>query len=421
MVREFHPAGPVTGSIAVPGSKSITNRALVCAALAAGESTLRHASDSDDTAMMINGLNQMGVLVLRREDTLVVRGRGGALDSPKFPIPVGNAGTTLRFLLGLSALARGRVVLEGSGRMAERPNDDLVQALRALGVTVRTTAGTARFEVEGGSLRGGAVTLRADRSSQFLSALLLVSPYAESGVTVTLAGSLASASYVDLTQEVMRAFGVSVVREGASGYHVAARQSYACTEYAVEADASGASYAFAAAAIAGGEVFVPGISRRSLQGDTGFLDVLERMGCSVREHRGGVSVERRGSLHGVDVSMNSMPDVVPTLAAVALFAEEATRIRDVAHLRHKESNRIETLAGELRRAGAAVRPEDDGLTIMPGELHAASIDPHDDHRIAMSCSLIGLRVAGIRIGNPLCVRKSFPSFWEEFSKIAAVS
>jgi len=419
MPKEIHSTGPVDARINVPGSKSITNRALICAALAEGGSLIRNASDSDDTALMSNGLNQFGVLVRKTDNDLAVSGKGGELHAPKFPIPVGNAGTTLRFLLSLSALARGRVVLEGSERMAERPNDDLLEALQTLGVRARRQRSMAHFEVEGGTFRGGVATLRTDKSSQFLSSLLMVAPYATGNVEIAVEGAVTSASYVNLTIDVMRKFGVAVDTRERNRFIVARGGRYKSTAFVVEPDASSASYAFAAAAIAGGRVAVPGLVRVSLQGDLGFVEILERMGCNVEIKNDEFRVKRMDKLRGVDVDMNRMPDIVPTLAVTALFAQGSTRIRNVAQLRHKESNRLDDLATELQKTGAMVSVTEDGLEIEPGPLHGATLDPHDDHRLAMSFALLGLRVPGMMIEDPDCVSKSFPTFWKEFEKFSS--
>jgi 3-phosphoshikimate 1-carboxyvinyltransferase len=418
MIKAIQPVDAVHARVHVPGSKSFTNRALVCAALASGVSTLRNASDSDDSALMANALNQLGVLVRRSGRDLSVEGTGGALFAPKLPLMVGNAGTTFRFLLSLSALARGRVVIEGSARMGERPIDDLLQALGGLGVTAKALPGAVRFEVEGGKLAGGGVRIKADKSSQFLSSLLMVAPYAAADVDISIEGHLTSASYLDMTMQTMAAFGVNVEKRSPGLVHVRAGQRYAATDYGIETDASGASYPFAAAAIAGGEVVVNGISCGSVQGDVRFLDVLTSMGCSVDVVDDGVRVRRSGTLRGVDVDMNSMPDVVPTLAVVALFAEGPTRISNVGHLRFKESDRLEALVTELMKTGARVSSGENGLLIHPAPLHGALLDTYEDHRLAMSFSLIGLRVPGIQVEDPACVRKSFPGYWQEFEKLS---
>ncbi|MGB5874954.1 MAG: 3-phosphoshikimate 1-carboxyvinyltransferase [Bacteroidota bacterium] len=417
MEREIQQAGPVQGTFRVPGSKSITNRALICAALARGRSLLTNASDSDDSSLMLNGLNQLGVLARRNGDQVIVEGAGGKLHAPKFPIPVGNAGTTLRFLLSAAALSEGRVVFSMSERMAQRPNDELLEALRELGVTARAIPEMARIEVEGPTLRGGRVRLRADKSSQFLSSLLLAGPYAREDLVIGIEGKLVSASYVKITIGVMRHFGVPVEGSVESGFLVRAGDRYAPATYAVEPDASSASYPLAAAAIAGGEVLVQGMSLSSLQGDAGFARVLERMGCEVNESAEGVRLRRTGSLRGVDVAMEEMPDTVPTLAAVALFAGTPTRVRNVAHLRYKESDRLSAVATELKKIGADIDVCEDGLVIRPSALRGEHLHTHDDHRLAMSFALVGLRVSGVVLDNPECVKKSFPEFWGELETL----
>jgi 3-phosphoshikimate 1-carboxyvinyltransferase len=414
--RAIQTSARVHGTMEIPGSKSLTNRALVCAALADGASIIRGASDSDDSAKMANGLNQLGVLVRPSSGQWVVSGTGGRLFAPRFPIPVGNAGTTLRFLLSLSALAEGTTVFEGSARMAERPIEDLLRGLHDLGVEANFNPAQSRYTIQGGSLKGGTIAVKGNKSSQFLSSLLMAVPYAQGDTTIQLDGSLASASYVDLTLSVMKSFGIEpAVAQGQ--YRVRGGARYRACTFSVEPDASSASYAFGAAAIAGGEVSVRGLTRTSLQGDIGLLTVLEKMGCSVHEESDTITLQRTGPLVGVDVEMNTMPDVVPTIAAVALFAEGPTRVTGVGHLRHKESDRLGTLAEELTILGARVHASDDVLEISPGPLHGGVLDPQDDHRMAMVFALIGLRVPGVVVRNPGCVKKSFPKFWEELEKL----
>ncbi len=420
MLKETKPSGIVNASIDVPGSKSITNRALICAALAEGDSSIRNWSDSDDTGLMMNGLNQLGVLVRRSKEGLVVQGTGGKLYAPKFPIPVGNAGTTLRFLFSLAALAKGKVIFEGAERIAERPIADLRDALGSLGIQTEFTAGIPRFQVEGGRLGGGNIRVRSDKSSQFLSSVLMVAPYAADDLTIALDGSFISASYVDMTLDVMRSFGVAVERrnEGRE-FVVKCGQRYHPAEFKVEADASSATYGFAAAAVTGGTVMVHGVKPDSHQGDYHFLDILRKMGCQVDVRDGGVAVRGSSRLQGVDCDMSGMPDAVPTLTAVALFAATKTRIRNVAHLRFKESDRLAMLAAELRKLGASIVIHEDGIEVEPVRLQGARLDPHDDHRLAMSFAIVGLRVPGIQIENPECVKKSFPTFWDEYQRFSS--
>jgi 3-phosphoshikimate 1-carboxyvinyltransferase len=400
--------------VIVPGSKSLTNRALVCAALAQGTSQIREPSDSDDSGLLANGLNQLGVLVRRTPGTMFVEGTGGKLFAPRFPIPVGNAGTTLRFLISLATLARGTTIIEGNERMAERPNTDLVESLRTLGAGVRHQEGTSRFEIDGGSLAGGRVNVRSLKSSQFLSSLLMVGPYARGELTIRVTEGLTSAPYVGLTLDVMRHFGAPVLQPDSSTFVVHPGHRYQPAEYHVEADASGASYPLAAAAITGGEVYVPGILEGSRQGDAGFPRILRLMGCDVAYDRKGVRVSGTGHLRGVTVDMNGMPDVVPTAVVVALFAEGPTRITNVGQLRLKESDRAEGLAAELAKLGGDVRVIGDDIEIHPAPLHGALLETADDHRRAMSFAIAGLRVPGVEIDNPDCVRKSYPEFWKAF-------
>ncbi len=410
-------SNPLNATVTVPGSKSITNRALICSSLAKGKSLLLNASDSTDTGLLANGLNQLGVLVRRSDDTLTVEGGGGSLFAPKFPIPVGNAGTTLRFLLSLASLAKGRVVLEGDLRMAERPNEDLIQSLSALGVKQEAVLHQSRFVVDGETLRGGATSVDVEKSSQFLSSLLMVSPYAKEDVVIATVGQFSSEPYVAMTLAVMKEFGLSVDRRGERTFSIRAGQRYSPCTYVIEPDASSASYMLAASAICGGDVVVRGMKSNSLQGDARFLEILKAMGLTCDEDDVGMHVRGTGYYAGIEVDMNALPDLVPTLAVVSLFAQTPTRITNVAHLRHKESDRLHGLEIELRKLGADVTTSRNSMTIVPKQLHGAQLDTHDDHRLAMSFALIGLRVPEILVENPQCVKKSFPDFWTQFEKL----
>ena len=414
-LREIMTRDRVLGSVTIPGSKSITNRALVCASLAGGTSTLQKASDSNDTLLMINGLNQLGVLARQVGSDIIVEGGGGVLTAPKFPIPVGNAGTTLRFLLSLAALARGETRFRADERMMERPIDDLVQSLAHLGCRVAVERGTASFSVSGGGLAGGRVRMQAGKSSQFLSSLMMAAPYAKEDITIDVEGDLSSASYVAMTGAVMRSFGITTTDPPVVS--IPAGKPYHATDYPVEPDASGASYFIAAAALGRGTVMIHGLQEASLQGDTLFVDVARRMGVRMEYQPDGLRASWTGDLHGIDIDMNTMPDVVPTLVAMALFCEGPTRISNIAHLQFKESDRLTALVTELTKLGAGITRTHDGLTVVPAPLHGALLDTWDDHRLAMSFALIGLRVPGIVIENPSCVRKSFPAFWKEFDSL----
>jgi 3-phosphoshikimate 1-carboxyvinyltransferase len=418
---ELQPCEPLRGGIRPPGSKSITNRALVCAALADGPSTLTGALDSDDTRVMIDALRKLGFAIDVDETgtRITVAGRGGAIPARAAELYVANSGTTVRFLAALVSLAHGTFRLDGAPRMRERPIDDLVAALRQLGVDAACEApvGCPPVLIRAEGLRGGPATVRGDVSSQFLSGLLLASPYARQPVTLSVSGELVSRPYVEMTLAVMRAFGVDLPASGLREFRPPAGAKYRGREYAIEPDASAASYFFAAAAITRGEVTVQGVSHSSLQGDVAFVDVLAQMGCAVQADGDSITV-RGAPLRGVTIDMNGISDTVQTLAAVALFADGPTTVTGVAHIRHKETDRIAALATELRKLGAAVDEAPDGLRITPGILRGATIETYQDHRMAMSLALVGLRQPGVVIRDPDCTAKTYPRFFDDLRLLA---
>ena len=416
-------ARPPAASVRVPGSKSITNRALVLAALASrgGDCELRGALQSEDTEVMVEALRGLGFRVRPDWAADVVHiahvPNAGVIPAREADLFVANSGTTMRFLTALVALGYGRYRLDGVTRMRERPIEDLLAGLRQLGVRAESERGNGfpPVVVETRGLIGSDVTVRGDVSSQFLSGLLMAAPYAPDGLTVRVDGPLVSWPYVAMTTSMMREFGVHI-GSFPSGYCVPACQAYSPGSYAVEADASAASYFWAAAAIAGGEVEVTGLSTNSLQGDVRFVDVLEQMGCKVARCPNDVTVYG-GPLRGIDVDMNDISDTVMTLGAVACFADGPTTIRNVAHVRHKETDRLAALAAELRRLGAGVEEFADGLTITPRPLHGAEVETYKDHRMAMSLALVGLRVPGVVIKDPGCVAKTYPGFFADLDRL----
>jgi len=415
---EIRPTGPIKGSIRPPGSKSITNRALVCAALADGESLLTGALDSEDTRVMIEALGRLGLGVVHGPQRATIRlsGCGGQIPSRRAKIFVGNSGTTVRFLTAMLTLGHGTYRLDGAPRMRQRPIGDLLDALEQLGARVTSEAGTdcPPVVVRAAGLPGGRATVAGDISSQFLSGLLMAAPFAREPVELTVRGPLVSKPYIEMTLAVMSAFGVSVEVEQLRCFAVAGGQRYRGRQYEIEPDASAASYFFAAAAITGGEVTVEGLTDRSIQGDVAFCKCLEQMGCRLRHTPNSITVVGR-PLHGIEVDMNAISDTVQTLAAVALFADGPTTVSGVAHIRHKETDRIRALATELRKLGAAVEQREDGLRITPGKLHAAQIDTYDDHRMAMSLALVGLATPGIVIRDPGCTAKTYPAFFDDLA------
>lgn len=422
---EIQPSGPVCGSIRPPGSKSITNRALVCAALAEGTSTLRGALDSEDTRVMIKGLRQLGVDADTAEEGSPVRvaGCGGRIPARSADLFVGNSGTTIRFLTALATLGQGEFRLDGVERMRRRPIADLLEALRQLRADAYSEHDNdcPPVVVHGHGLPGGTALVRGDISSQFLSGLLMAAPGAQSEVNIKVDGDLVSQPYVLMTLAVMRSFGVVVAAaDELRRFQIVAPKAYRACDYEIEPDASAASYFWAAAAITGGRVTVEGLSRGALQGDVAFCDCLAQMGCEVTYEENAISVAG-GALQGVDVNMNAISDTVQTLAAVALFAKGSTTISGVGHIRHKETDRIGDLARELRKLGADVDELPDGLRITPGELRPAVVTTYDDHRMAMSLALVGLRQAGVVIDNPQCTAKTYPKFFDDLARLTGAN
>ncbi len=418
---EVKPKATIRCSVNLPGSKSVTHRALVAAALADGQSSIDNWLECEDTRCTIDALRELGVRFSQAPNRITVSGSGGSFHPQlqRREIFVGNSGTTCRLMMSILALASGEYALIGTPRMHERRAGGLVKALNALGVTISYTAreGYPPVRVEGGGIRGGCATIDGRESSQYVSSLLLSAPCAQNDVEIQVTGKLVSAPYVDLTLDVMRKFGISVYRKGYSYFKVEAGQAYRSTPFVVESDVSSASYFWAAAAVTGGTVTTKNINADSRQGDMGFLAVIEEMGCQVERGSGEITVHG-GPLHGIDADMSPMPDLVPTLAAIAPFAKGSTVIRNVSHLRYKESDRLRAVAREWARLGSRVDEHDDGLTVYGDqELSGTVVDPHDDHRIAMSLAVLGLRAPGIRITNESCVDKSFPGFWKTWKTL----
>jgi 3-phosphoshikimate 1-carboxyvinyltransferase len=415
-MKEIKPRETIAATVSIPGSKSLSHRALIAAALASGESRISNLLECEDTLHTLKALQGLGIDIKIVNGITTIPGQGG-----RFPVLfrsrtlfLGNSGTSLRLLLSTAALAWGETVLTGFPRLRERPVGELVRALRSLGVQDISAEQEAfppvRIKSEG--IKGGKARLTGRQSSQYLSSLLLAAPYAETEVEIEVDGSIVSRPYVDLTLEVMDRFGVGVEQEEYRRFKVPTGPGYRPADYQVEGDASSASYFWAAAAVSGGTVATENVfPESSRQGDMSFLDLLEKMGALVRKEARRAIVQGR-TLAGVEADMSTMPDMVPTLAALAVFAKGRTVIRNVAHLRHKESDRLRALREEWTRLGAQIEELPDGLIIEGSvPLTGALCDPHNDHRLAMSLAVIGLRVPGIMIQNETCVRKSMPNFW----------
>ncbi len=417
---------PLHAIVRLPGSKSLTNRALLIAALAEGITTLTNALFSDDSHYFAGALQTLGFGVsLDPENSgMAVAGLGGHIPAQHAELFIGNAGTAARFLAAFLTLGHGDYLLDGEARMRERPIGDLANALNQLGASIEpaNTPYELRhthfahicppLEIQANGLPGGRTKIAGNISSQFLSALLMVAPYAQSPVEIEVTTELNSKPYVDMTLSIMHDFGIIVEREGYNLFRVLPARYSPVSNYLIESDASAASYFFAAPAICGGTVRVENISRRSVQGDIAFLDVLVQMGCIVTEMDHGILVTGPTELHGLDVDMRDIPDTAQTLAAIAPFASTPTRIRGIASARVKETDRIHATCTELSRLGVRVDEHEDGMRIYPcDDFRPATIQTYNDHRMAMAFSLIGLRAPGITIENPGCVSKTFPNFF----------
>jgi len=402
--------------VRIPGSKSLTHRAIIAASLAKGRSVLTDVLMCEDTRYTISALLQLGVPIAREGNRLTVEGHGGCFGRlhRKQRIYLGNSGTSFRLLMSAAALGRGDFLFTGTERMQQRPIGPLVEALKHLGAEVACTRqnGCPPVRIRARGLGGGRTSISGDQSSQFLSSLLLSGPYAEADIAVEVTGDLVSGPYVEMTIHVMDQFGVRVTHGDGRCFRVPSGQAYRPREFGIEGDVSSASYFWAAAAITGKRIATTNIyPRATRQGDIRFLDILERMGCVTEKGPDWVAVHGR-DLSGLELDMSDLPDMVPTLTAVALFAAGKTVIRNVAHLRHKESDRLHAIASEWRRIGAGIEELPDGLVIHGGRpLSPAVITPHNDHRLAMSMAVVALRVPNLSISDKDCVKKSFPTFW----------
>jgi 3-phosphoshikimate 1-carboxyvinyltransferase len=411
-------AGALDAVVQIPGSKSITNRVLLLAALADGASTISGVLFSDDSHWFIDGLRRLGVAVAIDHERHQVTVQGaGRPPAAKADLWVELAGTAARFLLAYVCLGDGTYSIDGNARMRQRPMGDLLATLNALGADCQGTGDQhgLPIAVAGRGLQGGSAGLAGDKTSQFLSALLMVAPYAREDIQLTMTSPLAATPYIDITTHMMAEFGAQVQCDGYDRFQVAAGQRYHARDYQVEPDASNASYFFAAAALTGGRVRIESLDRQSIQGDIGFLDVLEQTGCVVTTGAGWVEVQGPARLRGVDLDLSKLPDMAISLAVLAPFADSPTRIRNVGLIRHHETDRIAATVTELRKLGVTVEEDADGMTIYPGWRQPAEIDSYHDHRMAMGFAVAGLKIPGLRIAGAECVAKTFPDFFERFA------
>jgi 3-phosphoshikimate 1-carboxyvinyltransferase len=417
---EIKPAGRIDVSVRVPGSKSITQRALIAAALADGLSVLHGPLVSEDTDYSSAALSQMGVQIEKSDEEWRISGTGGVITEPEDDIYLGNNGTATRFLTSVAALGTGEFIIDGDARMYERPIGPLIEALRGWGVDIESIHGTGcpPLSILAAGLSGGRTILPEGKSSQYLSSLLLVAPYARKAAELKVQGELLSKPYVAMTLDIMAEFGIRVeAAQDFSSFSIP-RGRYQPRDYRIEGDASNASYFWAAAAVTGGRVWVENVPVPSLQGDAMLVPLLARMGCEVEQCGHGIAVSGPHRLEPISVDMGDMPDVVPTLAVVAAFAEGATEISNIEHLRIKECDRLNAVAAELGRMGVQVDTFDDRMIVHGrggAAMHGAEIETYQDHRMAMSMAVAGLRIEGVKIRGEQCVAKSFPDFWQRFS------
>ncbi|HEY6721817.1 MAG TPA: 3-phosphoshikimate 1-carboxyvinyltransferase [Burkholderiales bacterium] len=429
---DLGPIAGVAGTVKMPGSKSISNRVLLLAALARGDTRIGDLLDSDDTRVMVAALARLGVAIERTANSALVRGSGGVFPVKSGDLHLGNSGTAFRPLTAVLALAGGEYQLSGTPRMHERPIGDLVDALRQLGARIEYPGkeGFPPLALQPGTIAVGApVRIRGDVSSQYLSALLMALPLTLSDANVQVEGELISRPYVEITLNLMRRFGVSVMQKGWTSFVVPKGAYSTPKEIWVEGDASSASYFLAAGAISGlsggGPVRVEGVGRASIQGDVRFAEVLERMGAKISmgenwiESTAGAQARARGRFLPIDADFNHIPDAAMTAAVTALFAEGPSTLRNIASWRVKETDRIAAMATELRKLGAAVEEGADSLRVTPPSvLRPATIDTYDDHRMAMSFSLAALGGVRVRINDPACVGKTFPEYFEVLAGIS---
>ncbi len=421
----LQPINRVNGEVNLPGSKSVSNRALLLAALAKGTTRLTNLLDSDDIRHMLNALKALGVSYQLSEDKTVceVEGLGKAFDSEQaLELFLGNAGTAMRPLAAALCLGGGEYVLTGEPRMKERPIGHLVDALREAGadITYLENENYPPLKINAKGLSGGTVTIDGSISSQFLTAFLMSAPLAQDDVTINIAGELVSKPYIDITLHIMKQFGVEVENNDYQTFKIKAGQSYVAPgDFLVEGDASSASYFLAAAAIKGGEIKVTGIGKNSIQGDIQFADALEKMGAEI-EWGDDYVISRVGQLKGIDMDYNHIPDAAMTIATTALFAEGTTAIRNVYNWRVKETDRLAAMATELRKVGAEVEEGEDYIIVKPtANLKHAAIDTYDDHRMAMCFSLVALSDTPVTINDPGCTSKTFPDYFDKLEGLSS--
>jgi len=419
-IKEINPLDfEVDSRLKAPPSKSYTHRSLFIAALSEGNSKIIGPLFSDDINYTIDALKKLGIKIREESNKdgiiLNVEGRGGVLKEPLDPLYIGNSGTTLRFLMAAASLVNGEVTIDGDEEVRKRPVKGLEDSLKRLGVTIESNKGCPPVRISSNGVIGGETSLEPSQSSQYLSALLLTSPYSKPYMKIKITGEIPSSPYVDMTIDVMNKFGVSVQRKDYSEFLINP-SVYTGQKYIVEGDFSNCSYFMAIAAISKGRIIIENLNKDSKQADKVFVNVLENMGCKIEWNNNSLVV-RGGELKGIEIDMRKSPDIVPTLSIVSAFAKGPTKIKNIETLRYKETDRLNAIANEIKKIGCKVEEGNDYIIIGPGKLSGAEIETYKDHRMAMSFAVAGLFINGIKIRDPGCVSKSYPNFWNDFSKI----
>jgi len=411
--------GELKGEVDIPGSKYIANRVIPIAAMADGVSVIKNVPQNDDIDKAIEVFKSLGVQITRKKaDTLIIPGKSGKFEGSDQILSTGESGTLMRFATAISTLVEGDIKITGSERIKERPVGDLVSSLQDIGADIdRENGGYPPVVVKSHQLQGGRAWISGEESSQYISAILLISPFAQRNVEINVTEEPVSKTYIDLTIELMEKFGVEVSRLGYKKFFIDAGQVYQGQKYVIPSDWSSANYFFAAAAITKGKISIDKLDLENPQGEAKFIEILEQMGCQTKIEGDQVTLSRNEDLKGIEIDMSSRPDSVPALSAVASFSEEQVIIKNIEHLKYKESNRIKAIVKEFGRAGAEVSSEDGNLYLKTGDMKSDIFDPHGDHRMAMSLALLGLKIPDINIKDPECVNKSFPGFWQTLASL----
>ncbi|OGB64729.1 MAG: 3-phosphoshikimate 1-carboxyvinyltransferase [Caldithrix sp. RBG_13_44_9] len=412
-VRDIIP-GRMRGKLSAPPSKSISHRLLIIAALSGRKCRVDNVLRSEDLEITLQALSNMGFIIEDMGKTVIFTGKR-KIPAQAVQLDFGNSGTSARLLTAVAAYLPGDFILSGSPRMQQRPMKPLLEALISAGTNIEHRNGFLPITIRGGQLRGGEVVIDASYSSQFLSALMLVAPCTEKGFRITPSGEVASAGYVELTAALQRKYGIDIQWQKQNIF-IPGSQNYQIDQAVVEGDYSNISYFVVGAAISGGEVQISGLEKNSAQGDRVILQLAKKAGASIHWSKDRVKITA-GSLRGIDENMNSCPDLVPSMAVMALFADTPSRFRQVGHLQYKESDRLAAIIENIRRLQGKAYLENDNLIIQPSALAGASLPTYKDHRIAMSFAMAGLLIPGIRIEEPECVQKSFPEFWHYFDQL----